>query len=91
VISSVPQGTIRGPILFLILIGGINDNTCSHISFFADDTRVCLAITNEEDIKTLQNDLLTIYKWQKINNMQFNENKFELLYILAYKSTRQIS
>ena len=78
-ISSVPQGTVLGPILFLILIGGINDNTCSHVSFFADDTRVLLAITNEDDIQTLQNDLKIIYKWQQVNNMQFNENKFELL------------
>jgi hypothetical protein len=79
VISSVPQGTVLGPILFLVLIGDINNNTCSHVSSFADDTRVLLAITNEDDVKTLQNDLKTIYKWQQINNMQFNENKFELL------------
>ena len=38
-----------------------------------------LAITNEDDVQTLQNNLKTIYKWQQVNNMQFNENKFELL------------
>ena len=35
---------------------------------------------NEDDVEKLQNDLKTIYKWQQINNMQFNENKFELLW-----------
>ena len=79
VISSVPQGTVLGPILFLILIGDINENTNSHVSSFADDTRVLLSITDEDDVKTLQNDLKTIYKWQETNNMQFNSNKFELL------------
>jgi len=74
-ISSVPQGTVLGPILFLILIGDITNNTCSHVSSFADDTRVLLAIENEDGVKKLQNDLKTIYTWQQINNMQFNENK----------------
>ena len=73
-----PQGTVLGAILFLILIGDVNNNTCSYVSYFADDTRVLLAIKN--DVKKLQNDLKTIYKWQQINNMQFNENKFELLW-----------
>ena len=68
VISSVPQGTVLGPILFLILIGDLNENTNSHVSSFAD----------EDDVKTLQIDLKTIYKWQETNNMQFNSNKFEL-------------
>ena len=76
VISSVPQGTVLGPILFLILIGDINENTNSHVSSFADDTRVLLSITDEDDVKTLQNDIKTIYKWQETNNMQFNSNKF---------------
>jgi len=79
VINSVPQGTVLGPILFLILKRDINNNIGSHVSSFVDDTRVLLAIKNKDDVKKLQNDLKTIYKWQQRNNMQFNENKFELL------------
>ena len=72
VINSVLQGTVLGPILFLILIGDINGNTNSHVSSFADDTRVLLSITDEDDVKTLQNNLKTIYKWQETHNKQFN-------------------
>jgi len=78
VISSLLQGTVVGPILFIILIGDINDNTDSQVLSFANDRRD-LAIKNEDDVKKLQNYLKIIYKWQQINNIQFNENKFELL------------
>ena len=44
-----------------------------------DDVRVLLAIKNEEGVKKIQNNLKTIYKCQQINDMQFNESKFELL------------
>jgi len=39
-----------------------------------------IAIKNGNEVKKLQNDLKIIYKWQQINNMHFNENKFELFW-----------
>ena len=79
VISIVSQGKVLGPIKFIILIDDIHHNTCNHVSSFADDTKVLLAIRNEEEVKKLQNDNKTIYKWEEINNTQFNGKKFELL------------
>jgi len=79
VLSSVPQGTVLGPILFLILLIDIDRNIISNVSSFADDTRISHGIASTEDAAQLQSDLQTVYGWQHENNMLFNEKKFELL------------
>ncbi len=81
VLSSVPQGIVLGPILFLVLISDINIGVDinTHVSSFADDTRVSRITQNDSDVDQLQCDLNEIYKWQKVNNMEFNSAKFELL------------
>ena len=80
VISGVPQGRVIGPLIFLILIGDIDENTLqSNVASFADDTRVTNGIRCEEDAVDLQGDLFHIYDWSVVNNMMFNDVKFELL------------
>lgn len=80
VISGVPQGSVLGPFLFLVLIGDIDGEVVSSfLSSFADDTRIGHHITGDEDAKQLQADLEKVYKWAKNNNMEFNAEKFELL------------
>ena len=80
VISGVPQGSVIGPLLFLILIGDIDKDVYhSFLSSFADDTRIGKGISTPEDSIKLQEDLNTVYNWASTNNMQFNHKKFELL------------
>ena len=80
VISGVPQGTVLGPLLFIILINDLSEsNISSLISLFADDTRLTKMINSEKDAENFQNDLDEIYKWSSRNNMLFNGSKFELL------------
>lgn len=80
VTSGVPQGSVLGPLLFLILIGDIDQRIASSfISSFADDTRIGRQIANDEDVHHLQTDLEAVYEWSERNNMQFNSDKFELL------------
>ncbi len=79
VISGVPQGTVLGPVLFLILMSDISDDIASHIISFADDTRLYAPINSANDCDNLQHDLSKIYTWADENNMTFNSNKFQYI------------
>ena len=80
VLSGVPQGSVIGPLLFLILIGDIDaDLLHSFLSSFADDTRASKGVNSLRDTSLLQTDLDAIYSWATNNNMTFNSKKLELL------------
>ena len=80
VISGVPQGSVLGPHLFLIMIRDIDKCVLTALlSSFADDTRVGHWIKTMEDLQSFQRDLDKIYKWSSKNNMEFNSSKFECL------------
>ena len=76
--SGVPQGSVLGPLLFLILIGDI-DQDVSHafLSSFADNTRVGYHVNSDDEASYLQQDLKAIYSWTQQNNMELNSDKFE--------------
>ena len=81
VLSGVPQGTVLGPVLFLIHIRNISKQLSvgTSASSFADDTRVQRGISLPEDCSALQSDLNLIYSWAEEVNMKFNSEKFECL------------
>ena len=80
VLSGVPQGTVLGPILFILYLNDMKSCVKSSIiSSFADDTRIQKAIAKEEDKDDLQADLNECISWSEANNMQMHQDKFELL------------
>ena len=80
-VSGVPQGTVLGPVLFLIHIRCISSRLSpgSSSSSFADDTKVWRGVRSDEDCQLLQTDLQFIYDWADQVNMVFNSEKFEWL------------
>ena len=80
VLCGVPQGTVLGPLLFIILMGDINRGiSSSGIVSFADDTRLYHGISSVDDCTILQNDLNSVYDWASCNNMSFNGLKFQYI------------
>ena len=76
VLSGVPESTVLGPLLFLVLLSDIStDINHSGVVSFADDTRVYHQINNINDCDYLQYDLDNVYTWATTNNMVFNDGK----------------
>ena len=82
VTSGVPQGTVLGPIMFLIYINDISNELESPIKLFADDIKVYRVLNNvEEDHRTLQNDLMKLETWSANWQLNFNTEKCEVMRI----------
>ena len=80
VLSGVPQGSILGPLLFLVYVNDLPENTTSSsVALFADDTKCDRAIRTTEDVKHLQCDLEIINEWCRTWRMNLNQSKSGLL------------
>ena len=73
--SGVPQGSVLGPVLFLIFVNDLDDVVQCKISKFADDTKLFREITSNESSQALQNDLNMVATWCANWGMKLNLEK----------------
>ena len=88
VLSGVPQGTVLGPLFFLIYINDISKNLSvgTKIRLFADDSLLYRTIRSAKDCEILQKDLNTLQQWEKLWKMEFHPGKCYLLQISNKKN-----
>ena len=81
VTSGVPQGSVLGPILFLIYINDLSDGIFSKVRLFADDTALYLTIEGKDDGAALQQDLDRLSVWESMWDMEFNPSKCQVVQV----------
>ena len=82
VISGVPQGSLLGPLLFLIYINDLPSSLNHSDTFlFADDTKCLRPVCSPHDCSLLQSDLDALSSWSTHWKLMFNETKCSLLSI----------
>ena len=76
VTSGVPQGSILGPMLFLLYVNSWPDAVrSSQIAAFADDTKIFKEITSTRDAEQLQEDLSNLVTRSDSASLNFNYRK----------------
>ena len=79
VTSGVPQGSVLGPILFLIYINDIPDQIVSQVRLFADSTAIYLTMEGSDSHRVLQNDLDSLSSWESRWDMEFKLRKCQVV------------
>lgn len=86
VTSGIPQGSVLGPILFVVYINDLPDKLNSECYMFADDTKVYREINSPSDNNLLQEDMNSLEEWSDDWLLRFHPDKCKVL-SLGKKST----
>ena len=87
VVSGVPQGSVLGPLLFLMYINDLPEvvSEGTSIRLFADDCLAYRKIQSVNDQNTLQDDLQKLHQWTVLWGMRFNPSKCQIMHISRTK------
>ena len=85
VLSGIPQGSVLGPLLFVLYINDLPDNIRSEVFMFADDTKVFREIRDDTDRATLQADLDELQTWSTKWLLKFHPDKCKTMTVTRKK------
>ena len=83
--SGITQGSVLGPILFVIYINDLPDIVSSKALLFADDTKIYRVITREDDHKELHKELNLLSDWSETWLLKFHQDKCKHMKITCNK------
>ena len=75
-----PQGSVLGPILFLVYIDDLEEGVTGNILKFADDTKLFRKTKEIGDKQKLQDDIDKLVRWSEKWQMLFNVGKCKCLH-----------
>ena len=81
VVSGVPQGSVLGPLFFVIFINDLPELVENFCKLFADDSKLIGIIRKSEDKLTVQSDLDKLVDWSRVWKLGFNEDKCKIMNI----------
>ena len=81
VTSGVPQGSVLGPVLFLVFINDLSAVVTTQCKIFADDTKLYHSILSLCDHAHVQKDIDNLLKWSDEWLLGFNINKCKIMYV----------
>ncbi|KAI8500844.1 hypothetical protein Bbelb_216620 [Branchiostoma belcheri] len=79
--SGIPQGSVLGPILFVIYINDLPESVSCAVKIFADDSKLYGNVKQSNSIEAIQGDLNEVDKWSKLWQLQFNVGKCKVLHL----------
>jgi hypothetical protein len=80
VISGVPQGSVLGPLLFIVYINDIDSSVVCKLSKFADDTKMFNTVSSQRNVDALKADLNNLFHWSEEWQMLFNLSKCKVMH-----------
>ena len=79
--SGVPQGSVLGPLLFILYVSNVPDLIESNLKMFADDTKIYSVIKSFHDSLKLQHDINKLMQWSSVWLLRFNAAKCKVMQI----------